>query len=330
MLLIRLMLAAVAMVLLCLLLIYGYCIRMPGPTFAGDVPDLTATQQALHDNLVRHVRMLAEQIGERHHKRPVQLTQAADYISEQLARSGYAVTEQVFGDGHYKNLMVEITGGDKADEVIVVGAHYDTAWLTPGADDNASGVAGLLELARLLKGKHYDRTIRLIAFTNEEPPFFATASMGSMVSAQLARRHQDKILIMYSMEMIGYYRHEPHTQHYPKIIRHLYPHTGNFIAFVGNPNSGPLLRRSIKLFREQATIRSAGLIAPPRLVPDIQRSDNYAYWQYGFPAVMVTDTADFRNSAYHTAGDVAERLDYVSMTRMISGFAAMLAQLAMQ
>lgn len=316
---------------ICLLLLvgaYSYCIRMPGVAFTGDVPALTSTQKQLHDNLVLHVDVLAEQIGERHHEIPDKLVQTSNYIREQLSALGYEVTEQVYSDGEYRNLVVEIPGSAKADEIIVVGAHYDTTWLTAGADDNASGVAGLIELARMLKDKQLDRTIRFIAFANEEAPFFGTDQMGSMVSAQISRRDQEHVVVMYSLEMIGYYLHEPNTQHYPDIIKRFYPDKANFIAFVGNMKSGSVLRQSVKLFRQQATIGSAGLIAPAKLVPDIQRSDNYAYWQNGFPAVMVTDTSNFRNIYYHTVGDVANTLDYASMTHMVSGFAYMLEQLA--
>ena len=308
--------------------VYLYCVRMPGESWQGQPPPLSAAETRIKTGLERHVAMLAGQIGERHAGRPQRLRQAADYISAELGALGYPVTEQKFSGDRYRNLVAEIEGSARPDEIIVVGAHYDTVLLTPGADDNASGVAGLLELARLLRERAPGRTLRFIAFTNEEAPFFGGPEMGSMVSARAARRGGDDIVVMFSLEMIGYFSREPGSQHYPRIIERFYPATGDFIAFVGNLRSGAVLRRAVKHFRREAAIGSAGLIAAAALVPDIQRSDNFAYWRNGYRAIMVTDTSNFRNERYHTAADVAASLDYDSMARVVSGLAAMLEQLA--
>ena len=309
---------------------YWYCIRMPGASFRGEPPALTATETRLKSGLRRHATMLAEEIGERHAAAPERLREAAEYIEAELRALGYTVTEQSFDDDRYRNLAVEIQGRTRPEEIIVVGAHYDTVLLTPGADDNASGVAGLLELARLFwEGARVpERSVRFIAFANEEAPFFGGDSMGSMVSARASRRAGERIVAMFSLEMIGYYSAAPGSQRYPRLIRRFYPDTGDFIAFVGDLRSGAMLRQAVGYFRAAAGIGSVGLIAPASLVPDIQRSDNLAYWRNGYPAIMVTDTANFRNDRYHTAADTAASLDYDNMARVVGGLAVMLRRLA--
>ncbi|MGI9228619.1 MAG: M20/M25/M40 family metallo-hydrolase [Gammaproteobacteria bacterium] len=307
---------------------YLYCIRMPGSSFTGAQPALTEAEAEIQEHARQHVYMLAEQIGERHSEKPQQLQQAAEYIHAELSALGYAVTEQMFDDGRFRNIVCELPGKTRPEEIVVVGAHYDTVWLTPGADDNASGITGVLELARLLKDEQPDRTLRFIAFVNEESPFYGTDSMGSMVSAKASRRAGENIVVMFSLEMIGYFLTEPGSQHYPRVVRQFYPDTADFIAFVGNLRSGSQIRRAVKYFRQEATIGSAGLIAVEKVVPDIRRSDHAAYWRNGYPAMMVTDTSNYRNPNYHTETDTGDTLDYERMTRVINGMAAVLRRLA--
>lgn len=304
-----------------------YCIYMPGASYRGVLPPLTTEQQALRDRLRSHVHVLAEVIGERHRHHRRQLDRAADYITGEFEAMQLVPAAQVYGDG-YRNIVVDLYGRDRRDEIIVVGAHYDTVTMTPGADDNASGVAGLLELGRMLRDRPLRRSVRLIAFTNEEWPNFGRDDMGSRVSARRSRERNENVVGMFSLEMIGYYSSEPRSQWYPRIIRRFYPDRANFIGFVSDLSSRALLVQGIGAFRRHARFPSEGISAPVWLVQDIQRSDQSSYWAFGFAGVMITDTANFRNYGYHNMGDLARSLDYDSMARVVEGLAAMLAELA--
>ena len=188
-------LAVLTLVVLVVLLATGvlagafawFCLHMPGRSVRGELPPLSEEQQRLRDRLNKHVYVLAEDIGERHYEAMPALTRAADYIADQLRSYGYIPAIREFGEKQYRNISVELHGREKQDEVIVIGAHYDTVWLSPGADDNASGVAGLLEIARSLAGRRFARTIRLSAYCNEEEPFYGTDQMGSQLSAERSR-----------------------------------------------------------------------------------------------------------------------------------------------
>ena len=305
-------------------------IVMPGNTVKGGLPAFDDELVSLSQHLREHVWILAEEIGERNDGEIKKLNQAADYIYSQFQSYGYVPLETRFGRKEYRNITVNLYGREKRDEIIVIGAHYDTVWLTPGADDNASGVAGLLEIARVLSGQRFSRTIRFMAFTNEEEPFYGTDIMGSGVSAKYSYDHNENIIGMFSLEMIGYYSSEPNSQFYPGVIRHFYPRQGNFIAFVSNFRSRHFLHQAIFDFRKQGTFPSEGLTAPEWLVPDIRRSDNASYWYYGFPAVMITDTSNYRNRNYHSVGDVPRTLDYDSMARVVQGLTGMLKDLAQE
>jgi hypothetical protein len=302
------------------------CLHMPGASHAGALPPLSAGQLALRDRLRAHVHVLAEAIGERHRHRRQSLNAAADYITAQFEGMGLVPSQQVFGEG-FRNVVVDLYGRGRRDEIIVVGAHYDTVTMTPGADDNASGVAGLLELARLLGERPLQRSIRLIAFTNEETDF-GRDEMGSRVAARLSRDRGENIVAMFSLEMIGYYSDEPRSQWYPRRIRRFYPERGNFIGFVANLRSRALLVESLAAFRRHARFPSEGMAAPEWLVRDVRRSDHASYWDHAFPGVMITDTANFRNPGYHNVGDVARTLDYDAMARVVDGLGATLAELA--
>lgn len=308
--------------------IWWYCIYMPGRTMQGDLPPLSEVQERLRDKLARHVYVLSEEIGERNSENMPALQRAADYIADQFRSFGYVPAIREFGEKRYRNISVELHGGEKQDEVIVIGAHYDTVWLTPGADDNASGVAGLLEIARALAGNRFERTLRLVAFCNEEEPFYGTDEMGSQISAQRSRARGEKIVAMFSLEMIGYYSNERGSQRYPDVIRHLYPERANFIAFVANLESRKMLHQAIARFRKERVFPSEGMVAPEWLVPDIRRSDNASYWKYNYPAAMITDTSNYRNHRYHGVGDVYESLDYTSMARVVTGLIGMAAGMA--
>ncbi|OGT31071.1 MAG: hypothetical protein A2W28_10670 [Gammaproteobacteria bacterium RBG_16_51_14] len=322
-------------ILLILVIVPGgmlyFAVHMPGESFTGMSPELNEEQQLLAENLSVHVRKLAEEIGERHHELPVALEAAANYIENNFIQTGYQPYLQVFGEKQqFRNIVAELYGNASADEIIVVGAHYDTVWMTPGADDNASGVAGMLEIARLLKDRNFNRTIRFVAFANEEDPFYFTGNMGSLYHAKRARDHGENIVAMFSLEMLGYYSDVKGSQLYPRPLIWFYPDKAKFIAFIGNLPSHSLLYDTIGLFRKHTHFPSEGLAAPEAIIPDVRRSDHSAFWSVGYPALMVTDTAGFRNPGYHNVGDVPRTLDYEKMARVVDGLGKVIEALADQ
>ncbi|MDH4096505.1 MAG: M20/M25/M40 family metallo-hydrolase [Betaproteobacteria bacterium] len=280
------------------------------------------------ERLRRHVRTLAAGIGERHVRRPHALHAAAAYIRGELESLGYAVAPQAYEayGVRCENLEVTIPGSSRAGEIVLAGAHYDTVEGSPGADDNASGVAGLIEIARLLRDARPQRTVKLVAFVNEESPFFRSGAMGSAVYARAARRRGDDIRLMLSLEMLGCYREEPGSQAYPPLLRWFYPERGNFIAFVSNLRSRRALAAFTRAFRAASDF-PAERLAAPALVPGISWSDQLSFWRAGYPALMVTDTAFYRYPHYHQATDTPERLRYPEMARVVQGLARALQAL---
>lgn len=318
----------VAALLSAFMLLY-FMTSMPGARMESPLPKPTPAQALLANSLNNHVDILATVVGPRHGGLPDSLDRAGDYVTNQFRNFGYAPEEIRFGDDRFRNIQATLPGTDRADEILVVGAHYDSAANgTPGADDNASGVAVMLEIARALAGTDLRRTVRFIAFANEENPWFGTDLMGSRISAGKSAQHGENIVGMFSLEMLGYYDDTPGSQKYPRIIRRFYPDTGNFVAFVGNMQSRPLLHQALRVFRESGVMPSEGMAAPQALVRDIRRSDNSAYWDAGYPALMVTDTSNFRNPLYHTLGDTPKTLDYTTMARLTEGLTGMVITLA--
>ena len=304
-------------------------ISMPGKSWSATVPPLSAEEQLIHDNLKRHVEMLAQQIGERNVWNAEALYAAALYIRNTLENLGYQVRTQRFESGGHmvQNLEVELQGTTAPEEIIILGAHYDSVFGTPGANDNASGVAALLEIARLLAGNSHARTLRLVAFANEEPPFFLTRDMGSLMYAAHSRHRGEQIKAMLALETIGYYTDQPGSQHYPFPYNLFYPDTGNFIGFVGNLSSWRLVRKSIAAFRDSTAFPSEG-VAAPGWIPGVGWSDHWSFWQAGYPAIMITDTAFYRYQHYHAATDTPEKLDYPSLARVTRGLVDVAVELA--
>lgn len=281
----------------------------------GHEPPLPQPATPLSRRLRMHVHALAGTIGERRVGRPEALHAAAHYIRRALTDAGCDVRPQAYEVQGLRceNLEVTLAGRD-ARRVLVVGAHYDTVPGSPGADDNASGVAGLIEMARALRALPLACTVRLVAFVNEEPPFFFTRRMGSAVYARAARRRGDDIRLMVSLEMIGCYSAEPGSQGYPRF----YPDRGDFIAFVSNLRSRRALGELVQAFRSVSDF-PAERLAAPALVPGVAWSDQLSFWRAGYAAVMVTDTAFYRNPRYHSAFDTPDTLDYASMARVVHG-----------
>lgn len=304
-------------------------IQMPGTSFTGKLPALTTQERRSAELLASHVHALAHDIGPRNIWTPPSMARSVSYLARVLSDMGYTVRKQEFSayDVLSQNLEVEVPGRRYPEEIVVVGAHYDTVIYCPGANDNGSGVAALLELARLLADSHPDRTIRLVAFANEEPPFYFSKSMGSRHYARRARERQENIVGMLTLETIGSYSDDPGSQHYPFPFSFFYPDTANFIAFVGNIKSRHLVRRSIAAFRSHARFPAEGLAAPV-FVTGIGWSDHWSFWQEGYPAIMVTDTAFYRYAAYHTPADTPEKLDYERLARVVSGLVPTILELA--
>lgn len=304
-------------------------LKMPGKSFRQVLPPLEPQQQESSVFLKNHVHTLAYKIGPRNVWQPPSMDQTVAYLTEELESYGYRVSMQEFvaRGKTAANIEVEIAGNKIPEEIVVIGAHYDTVEGCPGANDNGSGVAALLELARLLVDSKPSRTIRLVAFANEEPPFFFSRHMGSYHYAQRCKTRKEVIIAMAALETIGFYNDEPDSQHYPFPFSFFYPDTANFIGFVSNIRSGPLVRRTIGAFRKHGRFPSEG-IAAPGFITGVCWSDHWAFWKAGYPAIMITDTAFFRYNAYHTPFDSHDKLDYGRMARVVSGLVPTILHLA--
>lgn len=297
-----------------------YMTAMPGRSFSGALPPLTAEEIQIKTNLIRHISYLAGEIGERNVIAYEPLQKTMQYIEDNFKKAGYEVKSQeyVVQMRKIRNLIAEIPGGAKANEIVVIGAHYDTVYDCPGADDNSSGVAALLELARVLKGSHPARTVRFVAFVNEEPPWFQTDDMGSVVYAEQAHKLKENIVAAISIETIGMYSDAEGSQQYPAGFKSLYPSKGNFIAFIGNLGSRGLVRDAVHSFRAATKFPSEGS-AVPAAIPGVGWSDHWSFWQQGYSGIMVTDTAIFRNPNYHQPTDKPNTLDYDRMAMVVHG-----------
>lgn len=275
-----------------------------------------------------HVRMLSETLAPRDVGHPENLDRVAAYIGKAFAKAGGRVAEQPYrvGRSEYRNVIARF--GPDAKERIVVGAHYDTAGPYPGADDNGSGVAGLIELAGRLADAPPAVAVELAAYTLEEPPWFGSERMGSAVHARALKAEGVALRAMFSLEMIGYFTDRPDSQSFPAPgLSLFYPSTGNFIAVVGKTGQGGLVRR-IKAAMAGATPLPVHSIAAPRFLPGVALSDHANFWDQGYPAVMITDTAFFRNPHYHTRTDTPETLDYGRMAQVVEGVFAAVKELS--
>jgi hypothetical protein len=306
-------------------------VRMPGSSYRGPLPPADGQLLQLAAELRHDVAFLAEEIGERNVRyRPHALVQTAEFIAEELADAGYAVQRQEYEvDGTIcANLEVEVRGTNRPDEIVIIGAHYDSVANCPAANDNGSGVAAVLSLARTFCNSQNDRTLRFLAFVNEEKPYAHTEQMGSWVYARRCRGRGENVTAMLSLETIGYYRDEPGSQKYPPLLGLLYPSTANFIAFVGNTRYGQLVRHAVRAFRQNEQFPSRGGVLP-HAMSDIGRSDHWPFWQEGYPALMVTDTAPFRYPYYHTPEDTVDKIDFERTGRVVRGLQSVIKSLVM-
>ncbi len=296
-------------------------------------PPLSAEEVAVRATLVRHVDTLAGLIGVRHDSRASSLDATVAYLERQWAELGQDVRRECYATARWeaKNLVVEWPGTTKPGEIVLLGAHYDTVASTPGADDNASAVAMMLAVCDLLRARRYKRTVRFVAFANEEPPHFSNSTMGSKVYARRCRERGDDIHLMVCLEMVGYYRTDAGSQTYPDELpaamrRFLRPR-GDFIAIVGDMPSIKRQHAFTRGFKTAAKFPATSVPVPRRLV-DLWLSDHGPFWDEGYPAVMVTDTSWFRNPHYHEPTDTPDTLDYDRMARVAVGVAGGVARLA--
>jgi Zn-dependent M28 family amino/carboxypeptidase len=274
------------------------------------------------ERLRGHVLRLADEIGERNVYHPQALHAAERYITDVWTNQGYEVIPQKYSVRGVRSANLEVTrrGHVYPDEILLIGAHYDSVIGSPGANDNASGVGALLELSRLFRKRKPARTIRFVAFVNEEPPFFFTKEQGSLLYARSVRKRGDDIRLMIALETIGYYRDEPGSQRYPPLFRFFYPDTANFISLVSNFRSRGRMRKLAWAFRQVSDFPLAH-VATFSLIPGVAWSDHLSFWREHYRALMVTDTAFYRYPYYHSARDTADRLDYERLCEVTTGLA---------
>jgi hypothetical protein len=323
-------------VLAILTLLWWFGMRMPGKNVSRSGP-LSPDEVVLREELRANVQKLAGEIGERNLQHYPQLNAAADMIEHSFSGAGLRTrrdTYEVRGQSCH-NIEAEIPGN--RSDIIVIGAHYDSVFGSPGANDNGSGAAAVLALAQRFAAREKqqhppqrtpNKTLRFVAFVNEEPPYFLSGEMGSLIYARRCKENGDNISAMISLETIGYFSDAPHSQTYPSPgLGVFYPKVGNFIGFVGNVRSRALLRRVVTLFRKNAKIPSEGA-SLPAFIPGVSWSDQWSFWQQGYPAIMVTDTAPFRYPYYHSSTDTPDKLDYDRYALVVSGMEKVIQALA--
>ena len=301
-----------------------YMIAVPGESHRGALAPLSTEERVSRDLLQKHVSAIAS--AEHNSRTPERLEAAARTIESELKTLGYEVRSQSFDSSATTVRNLEATIAGRKTGTIVIGAHYDSAPGAPGANDNGSGTAALLELARLFRGWTPKHTVRLAFFVNEEPPYFKGPAMGSKVYADELVAHGIQVAAMFSLETIGYYSERPGSQRYPFPLSLFYPDRGDFVAFVANLASRRLLHESIGAFRTSARFPSEG-VAAPAFIPGIDWSDQWSFWRHGVPALMITDTAPHRYPHYHLASDTPDKLDYERLARVVSGLARMFRSL---
>jgi hypothetical protein len=300
----------------------SYVTSVPGKSYEGALPALAAAEAATAGRLAAHVRAIASKPHNVEHYE--ELEKAAAYIEGELRTLGYQPTPQIYqADGRaVRNIEVTIEPAQANANrgTIVVGAHYDSYGDAPGANDNGTGTAAVIELARLLSDlrNKSEARIRLVLFVNEEPPYFQTSDMGSYRYAQLLAQRREPVLGMISLETLGSFSDEPGSQKYPPPFGLLYPNKGDFIAFVAMPGSRDLMQALIGSFRSHTKFPTVGGTAPG-FIPGIGWSDHWSFEQFRYPAVMITDTAPFRYAHYHRTTDTPDKVDFSKLARITHG-----------
>ena len=295
-------------------------------------PTSAMPEASLATRLHTHVAAIAS--SEHNTATPQQLEQAAGYIENVLGSEGYTIQRQSYqaGGQTVRNIEVSrssVAPGAKPERIFIIGAHYDSAPGAPGANDNGSGTAAVLELARLLKTMRPSQgtEVKFVFFVNEEPPYFMGEEMGSMQHARKLHQEGQNVEGALILETVGWYSQARHSQTLPPGLEGRYPDTGNFIAFVGTLESSKLVQEALSAFQRASDFPAHGLAAPA-YVQGVTLSDHSSYNRFGYPAIMITDTAFMRYPYYHTAEDTPDKLDYASVARVVSGLARTIAALA--
>ena len=276
------------------------------------------------------VTFLSEDIGVRNYIHYQNLQEAADFIQKSFEEIGYSVElmpYEINGEV-FKNIIAEKPGNNTESGILLIGAHYDSCF-NPGADDNASGIAGLIELARLLKDVPLTHTLRFAAFVNEEPPFFLTNQMGSAVYAEHVKSKGEPLHAAIILEMLGFYSEKLFSQRYLPLLGPFYPNRANFITIVGNFPSRKIVKGLYKGFKASSSFPVERIVAPS-YIPGIYFSDHWSFWKAGYPAVMITDTAYLRNPHYHRQTDLPDTIDYPRLAKVIFGFKGAIMRLDQQ
>lgn len=295
-------------------------IAMPGNP-RKRIPGLTEEEKRIKQELQNDLKYLAG-LGPKHIDRRGQLHEAENWIFRNFKEAGLEPEKQQFQSDEetVANVETEIPGDTRSNEVIVIGAHYDTVVGSPGANDNGSGVVALLALARRLSRISPQRTVRLVAFVNEEHPFSKPDQKGTqMGSVQYARRcriRNEYVRAMITLETIGYYTVEPNTQRFPSFLKYIFPDTGNFVAVISNIGSRWLAHSIVKSYRQKGTAPTLGVVLPT-LIKGITRSDHSSFWHEGYPGVMITDTANFRYPFYHSSQDTVDKIEFDTFSRVV-------------
>lgn len=310
--------------------IYWYMLGVPGRTHHGAMPELTAEERTLAQSLEAHVKAIASEPHNTWY--PKALAASSQYIKTHLEGLGLKVVPQPYESAGVtvENIEVSIAQppGDEQKPLLIVGAHYESAYFAPGANDNATGTAAILELARLLKGiPANDVELRLVLFVNEEPPHFKTSSMGSKVYVEKLKAAGADVRGMISLECLGAFADEPGSQRYPSPFEKVFPTTGNFVSFVGPMNARPLRHEVMASFRKHTSFPSIGGVAP-RYIPGIDWSDHASFDDEGRPAMMIPDTAVYRYPHYHKETDTPDKIDYEKLARLTTGIERVIRDLA--
>ena len=310
-----------------LVFLFYYMTSTTGKSYQGTSCALSKEEKIILLNAKTHITNLSVDIGERNLVKYENLRQTANYIEDQMNSLGLTTKDHTFLVQGKKVRNIEATIGHptSSSQVVIVGAHYDSVIGSPGADDNASGVAALLEIIRLLKNHSLKHTVRFVAFVNEEPPYFKTEFMGSSVYAKNLSPLEIKAMI--SIDMIGYYLDTPNSQQHPLLFNFFYPNTGNFLAFVSNLTSKSLLQQTLSSFRYYTPIPSEG-IAAFASVPGIDWSDHQSFWKENIPAILVTDTGPYRYPYYHSYEDSIDKINFIKLAQVINGLAHVIKDLA--
>lgn len=286
---------------------------MPGENYQGKPLPLNAKQI---ENKALYIKQLNQFATKPHNfMHPKELEETKNFIKSELLSYGYKVNTIEYGQQKFANLEVVIEPQKENKGTIVIGAHYDSEGISPGANDNGSGVVILLDLAKRLKQLKTDNKIRIVFFVNEEPPYFRQDDMGSTVYANRLVKTGEKIQGMYAFDVLGYYFEEENTQHYPFLFAPFFPDKANFVAFVGGLSSRDLIQKSVGAFRENSHFPSEGVSAPS-YIQGIDFSDHLSFTRHNIPALMITDTAFFRSKTYHTVNDTIDRLNIDKMTQL--------------